>query len=70
MSTPAPEYAKVPPLTLPERGLVRAAGPAPARADERRDKLNFDGLSDNELQQYVRLVIVHFLFFFFSLKFL
>ncbi|XP_061705110.1 repetitive organellar protein isoform X2 [Cydia pomonella] len=41
-STPAPDFAgKVPPLSLPPR--------------RDRDPLNFDGLSDHELQHYVKL---------------
>lgn len=60
-----PEYPKVPPLSLPDRGLVR-----PERADrpdraERLDRADrgdlqnklLDALTDDELQQYVKLVI-------------
>ncbi|KAJ8719234.1 hypothetical protein PYW07_016790 [Mythimna separata] len=65
VSTQLAEFAKVPSLTMPERGLVRADGRKDGRTDDRtdvradagRDKLNFDGLSDNELQQYVRLLL-------------
>ncbi|KAH9635107.1 hypothetical protein HF086_000828 [Spodoptera exigua] len=56
------EYTKIPPLTLPERGLVRSEARSDnrtdnhsdermdGRSDERNDKLNFDGLTDAELQ--------------------
>ncbi|XP_075976197.1 uncharacterized protein LOC142976625 [Anticarsia gemmatalis] len=58
------EYSKVPPLSMPERGLVRPDRPdrhdrhdrheRPDRSD--CDKL-IDGLTDNELQQYVKLLL-------------
>ncbi|XP_022825768.1 trichohyalin isoform X2 [Spodoptera litura] len=67
------EYTKIPPLTLPERGLVRSEARCDGRSDnrtdnnsderldgrsdERHDKLNFDGLTDTELQQYVKLLL-------------
>ncbi|CAH1635851.1 unnamed protein product [Spodoptera littoralis] len=73
VSTPVSEYTKIPPLTLPERGLVRSEARCDARSDnrtdnnsderldgrsdERHDKLNFDGLTDTELQQYVKLLL-------------
>ncbi|CAH0674161.1 unnamed protein product [Spodoptera exigua] len=69
VSTPVSEYTKIPPLTLPERGLVRSEARSDnrtdnhsdermdGRSDERNDKLNFDGLTDAELQQYVKLLL-------------
>lgn len=73
MSTPVSEYTKIPPLTLPDRGLVRSDARCDVRSDnrtdnnsdertdgrsdERHDKLNFEGLTDTELQQYVKLLL-------------
>ncbi|CAB3251323.1 unnamed protein product [Arctia plantaginis] len=54
-----PEYPKVPPLSLPDRGLVRPErAERPDRADrgDMQDKL-MDGLTDNEIQQYVKLLL-------------
>nr|XP_021188726.2 cingulin isoform X1 [Helicoverpa armigera] len=58
VSSPVPDYGKVPPLTLPDRGLVRSDGRTDVRPDGRSDdKFSFDGLTDTELQQYVKLLL-------------
>lgn len=69
------DYAKVPPLSMPDRRLVRpdrneradrgdrADRTEPRDRPELHDKL-LDGLTDTELQQYVKLVIIiHFCLF-------
>ncbi|CAH0583279.1 unnamed protein product [Chrysodeixis includens] len=43
------------PLVPPEGGALPARDLV--RSDERRDRLNLDGLTDNELQQYVKLLL-------------